>query len=115
MTPLAAVPASASLLLQLANPAARALALAVAAGLALAAFRVQSTSVRLFTWKSVLFAALAMPLLGWILPPLSIPTPAFVQAIAAERRQNAAHGVSRGESAVASKPQRGERHALKQE
>ena len=48
-------------------------------GLALAAFRVRATSVRLFTWTAVLYAALAMPLLGRMLPPLPIPTPAFLQ------------------------------------
>src|SRR5208283_4695272 len=65
-----------SLLPQLANPAARALALAAGAGLGLAAFRVRSASLRLFIWTAVLYAALAMPLLGWILPPLSFPIPA---------------------------------------
>jgi beta-lactamase regulating signal transducer with metallopeptidase domain len=79
MTPPAALQSSTSLLVQLANPAVRALALGVAAGLGLAAFRVKSTSVRLFTWTAVLYAALAMPLLGWMLPPLPVPTPAFLQ------------------------------------
>jgi beta-lactamase regulating signal transducer with metallopeptidase domain len=116
----AVLQASTNLLAQLANPAARALALAATAGLALAAFRVKSTSVRLFTWTAVLYAALAMPLLSWTLPPLSIPTPGFgwrsassavikafvpsrasapalvepsssASSPAAERRQNAAH------------------------
>jgi beta-lactamase regulating signal transducer with metallopeptidase domain len=73
----AVLQASTNLLVQLANPAARALALAAAAGLSLAAFRVKSTSVRLFTWTAVLYAALAMPLLSWTLRPLPIPTPAF--------------------------------------
>jgi beta-lactamase regulating signal transducer with metallopeptidase domain len=79
MTPTAAIEASTSLLVQLANPAARALVLAGAAGLGLIAFRVKSTSVRLFTWTAVLYAALAMPVLGWILPSLPVPTPAFLQ------------------------------------
>ncbi len=134
MTPLAAVTASTSLLLQFANPAARSLALAVVAALCLAAFRVRSTSIRLFTWRAVLYAALAMPLLGWILPPLSIPAPTFLQQAlesmganqlrsvgenrmsgssaeqgflyaASERRQIAAHGANGGESAAAHKPQ----------
>jgi beta-lactamase regulating signal transducer with metallopeptidase domain len=77
MIPTAATQASANLMAQLANPAARALALGAAAALALAAFRVKATSTRLFTWTAVLYASLAMPLLGWILPPLSVPTPAF--------------------------------------
>jgi beta-lactamase regulating signal transducer with metallopeptidase domain len=79
MTLFAALPASTSLLAQLANPAARALVLSVMVGLALAAFRVKTTSLRLFTWTAVLYAALAMPLLQWMLPPLPIPAPAFLQ------------------------------------
>lgn len=71
--------ASTGLLLHLANPAGRALALACVASLALAAFRVKTTSVRLLAWTAVLYAALAMPLLGWMLPGLSFPTPAFLQ------------------------------------
>ncbi len=61
--------------MQLANPAGRALALACAAALALAAFRVKTTSVRLFAWTAVLYAALAMPLLGWMLPAVPVATP----------------------------------------
>jgi bla regulator protein blaR1 len=148
MTATAALQASSTLLTQLANPAARAIALAVAAGLALAAFRVKATSTRLFTWTAVLYAALAMPLLGWMLPPLSITTPAFFQhalnnvrhngafgahnaafstiseksvstaeqsslLVAAQRRQNAVHGASRGNVTVeTNQPQRGERSTL---
>ncbi len=67
-----AIPASTTLLAQLADPAARAVLLAAAAGLGLAAFRVRTTSTRLFTWTAVLYAALAMPFLGWMLPPLPI-------------------------------------------
>ncbi len=74
-------PASSNLLLQIASPAARALILAAAAGLGLVAFRVKATSVRLFTWTAVLCAALAMPLLGWILPPLPVPAPALMQPL----------------------------------
>jgi hypothetical protein len=74
----AANPASINLLAQLANPAARSLLLGVTAGVALAALRVKTTSTRLFTWTAVLYAALAMPMLGWMLPPLPIPAPAFL-------------------------------------
>jgi beta-lactamase regulating signal transducer with metallopeptidase domain/peptidoglycan hydrolase CwlO-like protein len=95
MTLTAVVDASTSLLAQLANPAARALALAGAAGLGLAAFRVKSTSARLFTWTAVLYAALAMPLLGWMLPQLPVPTPAFLQhEHGAEQRVSQAARVS---------------------
>jgi len=75
MTPIPGFPASASLLALLASPAARALALAGAAGLGLAIFRVRSTSMRLFTWTMVLCGALAMPLLEQMLPPLPVPMP----------------------------------------
>ena len=119
MTSDAIVQASTNLLEHLANPAGRSLAVGVAAGLMLAAFRVRNTSTRLFAWTAVLYAGLAMPLLGWMLPPLPIPTPAFLQharrtqaaqshveissaatelnslPIAAKRRQNAAHVASR--------------------
>jgi beta-lactamase regulating signal transducer with metallopeptidase domain len=79
MTPIAAVQLSTSLLVSLATAAVRALALGGAAGLGLAAFRVKTTSARLFTWTAVLYAALAMPLLERMLPPLPVPTPAFLQ------------------------------------
>ena len=78
MTLIAAAQASTSLLVQVANPALRTLALAGAAGVGLAAFRVKAPSVRLFTWTAVLYVALAMPVLGWILPALPIPMPAFL-------------------------------------
>ncbi len=58
MTLIAAVQASTSLLVQIANPALRTLALAGAAGIGLAAFRVKAPSVRLFTWTAVLYVAL---------------------------------------------------------
>jgi beta-lactamase regulating signal transducer with metallopeptidase domain len=81
MTPDAITQASTSLLAQVANPAARALALGCAAGLGLTAFRVKTTSVRLITWTAVLYAAVAMPGLGWMLPPLPVPTPVFLQPV----------------------------------
>ena len=79
MTATAALQTSSTLLAQLANPAARALALGAAAGLGLAAFRVKATSTRLFTWTAVLYAALAMPVLLWILPPVPIAAPPSLQ------------------------------------
>ncbi len=79
MTLISAAAASTSVLTLLANCAARALALSGVAGLGLAAFRVKTTAVRLFTWTAVLYAALAMPLLQWMLPPVPVPTPAFLQ------------------------------------
>src|SRR5450755_1075305 len=84
MTLIATAQASTSFLAQLVNPAARALILSVIAGGGLAAFRARSASLRLFTWTAVLYGALAMPLLQWMLPPLHVPAPtilhpAFVQ------------------------------------
>jgi len=58
--------------------AVRVLALAAVASLALAAFRARATSVRLFTWTALLYAALAMPLLQSLLPMLPIPALAFL-------------------------------------
>ena len=130
---LIALPAPVTFLAQLGIAAARALTLSMIVGLGLSAFRVKNTSLRLFTWTAVLYAALVMPLLQQILPPLPIPAPAFLEheltkaraivsstaepalrslAGAAERRQNAAHGASRGTDVDANEPQRGERSAL---
>jgi beta-lactamase regulating signal transducer with metallopeptidase domain len=80
MTLPTSIPAATNLLAQLANPAIRALILSVIVGLGLAAFRVRTTSLRLFTWTAVLYAAVAMPLLQWMLPPLPIHAPAFLQS-----------------------------------
>jgi beta-lactamase regulating signal transducer with metallopeptidase domain len=133
MTPTTFVEASTSLLAQLASPAARALALAAAAGLGLAAFRVKSINTRLITWTAVLYAALAMPLLGWLLPSLPVPTPSFIQSgfqtmrqnrtfdataeqssapSAADERKDAAHGANRGTPRGMVRPQQGERPTL---
>jgi len=127
MTPIA-MPTPTTFLAQLAIAAARALALSMIVGIGLSAFRVKNTSPRLFTWTAVLYAALAMPLLQQMLPPLPIPAPEFLEReltnarrmftgtveqtpplLAAERRKNAAHGASRGRDVNAVEPQRGER------
>jgi|HubBroStandDraft_1064217.scaffolds.fasta_scaffold00001_43 beta-lactamase regulating signal transducer with metallopeptidase domain len=79
MTLPSAVEAFTSLLAYVVNPAARALALGCAAGLGLALFRVKTTCARLFTWTAVLYAAIAMPFLERMLPPLPVPTPSFLQ------------------------------------
>ena len=79
MIPITAIPAPANLLAQLVNPAVRSLVLAGGAALTLWLFRVKTTSWRLFAWTAVLYAALAMPLLSWILPPLFVPAPAFLR------------------------------------
>ncbi len=80
MTLIAAIPASVRVIGLLVDSAIRGLALAGVAGLGLAALRVKSTTVRLFTWTSVLYAALAMPMLQWMLPTVPVPTPAVLQA-----------------------------------
>jgi bla regulator protein blaR1 len=105
MTLIAVAPASTSVLALLANSAARALALSGIAGLGLAAFRVKTTAVRLFTWTAVLYAALAMPLLEWMLPPVPVPAPAFlqdstVQAIVAATDRPATEVLLAGERAA---------------
>lgn len=76
--PYSAIPSAAEFLRQLVNPAARAVLLAGGVGSALAALRVKTTSTRLFTWKTVLCAALAMPLLGWMLPTIPVPAPSVL-------------------------------------
>ena len=76
-----------SVLMQLANPAVRGIALAACAGVALTAFRVKATSLRLFTWTAVLYGALALPLVGWIMPTLSVPLPGFLQRAAWQTNQ----------------------------
>jgi bla regulator protein blaR1 len=72
--------ASTSLLARAAEPAARSIFLACAVAILLGALRVKSVTPRLAVWKIVLYCALAMPVLGWILPalPLSVPAPKFI-------------------------------------
>ena len=61
----------------LAISALRAIFLAGIAAVALSFFRTKSASMRLFVWRTVLTLALAMPLLGQLLPPLRIPAATF--------------------------------------
>jgi beta-lactamase regulating signal transducer with metallopeptidase domain len=68
--------ASSSFLMRIAEPAARSMALGCFAAAALGAFRVKSVSAKLFVWRGVLLAALAMPLLGWMAPSIRVPVPA---------------------------------------
>jgi len=71
--------ASAALVGVLAMSAVRSFVVGGVAAAGLAAFRARSTSTRLFTWTSVLYASLALPLLAGLLPPLEVRTPEFVQ------------------------------------
>jgi bla regulator protein blaR1 len=64
---------------ELATSAGRSLVLAGVAAAGLAIFRGRATSLRLFTWTAVLYASLALPLLGWMLPPLQVSAPQFLQ------------------------------------
>ncbi len=66
------------------QPAARSLAFACIAGLALAAFRVRHVALRLAIWRVVLLVALAMPLLGLLLPPLPVFVPLAVKFVHTE-------------------------------
>jgi beta-lactamase regulating signal transducer with metallopeptidase domain len=99
---------STNLLAQVAEPALRALALAGAAGVGLRVFRVKATSLRLFTWTAVLYGALALPLLGWMLPPLAVPAPGFlVSPVASSGAKQFAEKLAfgwRGASSAAMKP-----------
>jgi len=67
--------ASANFAAHVVQPAARSLAFACVAGLALTASRVRSIALRLAIWRMVLLVALAMPLLGLLLPPLPVFVP----------------------------------------
>ncbi len=78
MMPTQTVDASGMLLL-LVTAAVRTLALAAVARLVLAVFRVKATSARLLTWTAVLYAALALPLLLWLLPSIQVPLPILPQ------------------------------------
>jgi len=66
------------LLRYLAEPAIRALALAVLACLALTLGRAKDVAVRLAVWTTVLYAALAMPFLARIAPAVRLPMPVLV-------------------------------------
>jgi beta-lactamase regulating signal transducer with metallopeptidase domain len=78
-----ALDASANFAAHVLQPAARSLAFACVAGLALAAFRVRSVALRLAIWRAVLLVALAMPVLGLLLPPLPVFVPLAAKFIRA--------------------------------
>ncbi|HEV2276741.1 MAG TPA: hypothetical protein VGS02_01115, partial [Acidobacteriaceae bacterium] len=70
---------SSSLLKGVADPAARSLIVAGLAAATIGAFRVRSISRKTTIWRGVLVAALAMPLLGSLLPSIrvAVPLPEF--------------------------------------
>jgi beta-lactamase regulating signal transducer with metallopeptidase domain len=76
--------ASANFSAHVLQPAARSFAFACVAGLVLAAFRVRSVALRLAIWRAVLVVALAMPLLGLLLPPLPVFVPLAAKFLRAE-------------------------------
>jgi beta-lactamase regulating signal transducer with metallopeptidase domain len=76
--------ASANFAAHVLQPAARSLAFACVAGLVLAAFRVHSVALRLAIWRTVLVVALAMPLLGLLLPPVPVFVPLAAKFIPAK-------------------------------
>ncbi len=78
MIPAPVAHACSALLAHLIAPAARSLCLGCFAALAMGALRVKSVSARLAVWRVMLYAGLAMPVLGLILPPLSFQFPAAV-------------------------------------
>ena len=71
--------ASAALLWILATSAVRSFMLAGVTAAGLAAFRSRATSVRLFTWTSLLYASLVLPFLAGLLRPVEVRAPEFVQ------------------------------------
>ena len=90
MITISAIELPTSFLAPLAAAAVRTLALSGVAAAGLFVFRAKSTFARLFTWTAVLFAALAMPLLQQVLPPLPLAMPELLQTHAGQpsRDQN---------------------------
>ena len=72
MTLSSAASCSSVLLAELVTAALRGMALAACAVLLLRSFRPKAASVPLFVWNAVLYAALAMPILAWLLSPVRI-------------------------------------------
>jgi beta-lactamase regulating signal transducer with metallopeptidase domain len=85
MIPGPVLDASANFAAHILQPAARSLAFACVAGLVVAAFRVRSVALRLAIWRTVLVVALAMPLLGLLLPPLPVFVPLAAKFVPAKR------------------------------
>lgn len=73
---------SSLMLAHLVEPAARSLALAMLAGAGLALLRIRVASLKFMVWRAVLAAALAMPLVEWLVPglPVILPRPAPAEA-----------------------------------
>jgi beta-lactamase regulating signal transducer with metallopeptidase domain len=76
MSALSAVRLDSGLATYVLVPALRSLALAAVAWALLAGLRVRDVSYRLAAWTAVLYAALAMPFLGRMMPAVPLPVPA---------------------------------------
>ena len=76
MSPQAIIDRSPEMIRRLTDPALRAMVLAMAAALTLRLLRVRNVSAQLAVWTGVLYAALVLPLLGWLLPALPLRVPA---------------------------------------
>jgi beta-lactamase regulating signal transducer with metallopeptidase domain len=84
MVPESVVQSSTSLLEYVAQPAARVVVLGCVAGLILCALRVKRVPLRLFAWTTVLYGAMAIALVGWLLPgvQMRVPGAATVERVA---------------------------------
>jgi bla regulator protein BlaR1 len=119
MMALPALRVATSLLAHLTDSAVRSLFLGAAVGFGLFALRVKATSARLFTWTALLYAALAIPFLGWMLPPLPIPTPTFLRpgpalsaGVEVQNGQSARAGSSPVKENVATAPNEAKKEQL---
>ena len=99
MTSLLITQYSSGAMISLVDAAVRSLVLACLAALALAALRVRQVTVHLAVWTGVLYAALAMPLLAWMTPAISLRVP--VQLIAARAPSLNSRQISAQEQAAA--------------
>ena len=66
---------TASYLARVAEPALRTLVVAGAAGVSLAALKISGTRAKLAVWRGVLGVAVAMPLLSFLVPSISVAVP----------------------------------------
>lgn len=96
MMPITTGQAATSFLKYLAEPAARSLALGCLAAIALAAFRVKRVPLRLLVWTMALYAALAMPFLGALLPRMTVHVPAQTAALVESITHNLEQSFPRG-------------------
>ena len=80
MTSLLITQYSSGVMIFLADAAVRSIILACLAALALAALRVRQATAHLVVWTGVLYAALAMPLLAWLMPAISLRFPVQLSA-----------------------------------